>query len=144
MTRETASALHPRRQQRLARLAIHMTVLGGGLALLGAVALVLGEQGQEERHRFLSGMGTGILATLPFFFAVMTLRMFQQMDEYARQQLLHATGLAFMLTMIVSGALIALQAVLKFSTPAWVFYVVGMLAWAVAAAVLSARDQREA
>lgn len=143
MRRKTALPLHPSRQQQLVRLASRMAVLGGSLALLGALALVLGEQGQDEWHRFLSGMGTGILATLPFFFAVMALLMFRQMDEYARQQLLHATGLAFMLTMIVSGALIALQAVLEFSTPAWVFYGVGMLAWAVAAAVLSARDRAE-
>lgn len=46
--------------------------------------------------------------------------------------------------MLTAGTLISLEAVLEFDTPAWVFYVVGMLAWAAAAAVLSARDQREA
>ena len=40
--------------------------------------------------------------------------------------------MAFLVTMLVSGSLIALQAALHFSTPAWVLYVVGMGAWLVA------------
>jgi len=144
MTQEKASAPHLSRQQQLARLSTRMAFLGGGLTLLGVLTLALGQQGQGERYSFLRGLGTGVLAALPFFFAMTTLRMFREMDEYARQQLLHATGLAFMLTMIVSGALIALQAVLNFNTPAWVFSVVGMAAWALIAAVLRARDRGQA
>lgn len=131
----------PTREQQVQRIFLSLGVGGGLLAALGALAAVYGEaQGSE----FFRGVGAGVLAALPLFFAVLTVQGIRRMDEYARQLQARAASLAFVVTMLAAGSLITLEAVLKFDTPAWVFYVVGMLAWAVAAAVLSARDQREA
>ncbi|CAM3550785.1 hypothetical protein [Deinococcus frigens] len=48
-----------------------------------------------------------------------------------------------MVTMVVSGGLIALEAALKFQTPSFVYYAVGMLSWIVALAALNRRSRRE-
>ena len=122
----------PLRERQLNAMGTRMGVLGGLLAAVAAGLTVVGRQGQGDLHGFILGMGTGMLGILPLFFALMTLQMYRKMDEYARQQLTQAASVAFLVTMLVSGSLIALQAALHFSTPAWVLYVVGMGAWLVA------------
>lgn len=122
----------PLRERQLNAMGTRMGVLGGLLAAVAAGLTVVGQRGQDDLHGFILGMGTGMLGSLPLFFALMTLQMYRKMDEYARQQLTQAASVAFLVTMLVSGSLIALQAALHFSTPAWVLYVVGMGAWLVA------------
>ena len=122
----------PLRERQLNAMGTRMGVLGGLLAAVAAGLTVVGRRGQGDLHGFILGMGTGMLGILPLFFALMTLQMYRKMDEYARQQLTQAASVAFLVTMLVSGSLIALQAGLHFSTPAWVLYVVGMGAWLVA------------
>lgn len=129
------------REQQVRQIALTIGLGGGLLAAVGALATVYGESQNSE---FFQGVGAGVLAALPLFFAVLTVQGIRRMDEYARQLQARAASLAFLVTMLAAGSLISLEAVLGFSTPAWVFYVVGMLAWAIAAAVLSARDQRDA
>lgn len=136
-----SSKRRPSRDERVRRLFLAIGLGGGLLAALGALATLYGETRNADVFR---GMGAGILAALPLFFAFLTVRAVRGMDEYARQLQTRAASLAFVVTMLSAGTLISLEAVLGFSTPAWVFYVVGMLAWGVAAAALSARDQRPA
>ena len=54
---------------------------------------------------------------------------------------MQAASVAFMVTMVVAGGLIALEAAFKFQTPTFVYYVVGMLSWAVASGVLALRNR---
>jgi O-antigen/teichoic acid export membrane protein len=136
-----SSKRRPTREQQVRSISLTIGLGGGLLGALGALAAVFGEALDSE---FFRGVGAGVLAALPLFFAVLTVQGVRRMDEYARQLQARAASLAFLVTMLSAGTLISLEAVLGFSTPAWVFYVVGMLAWALAAAVLSARDQREA
>ena len=133
----------PLRERQLNAMGTRMGVLGGLLAAVAAGLTVVGQRGQGDLHGFILGMGTGMLGILPLFFALMTLQMYRKMDEYARQQLTQAASVAFLVTMLVSGSLIALQAALHFSTPAWVLYVVGMGAWLVATLAQTFRTRTE-
>ena len=133
----------PLRERQLNAMGTRMGVLGGLLAAVAAGLTVVGQRGQDDLHGFILGMGTGMLGILPLFFALMTLQMYRKMDEYARQQLTQAASVAFLVTMLVSGSLIALQAALHFSTPAWVLYVVGMGAWLVATLAQTFRTRTE-
>ncbi|QFP76414.1 hypothetical protein [Deinococcus sp. AJ005] len=118
--------------------------LGGGLlAAVGAVLISVGQNGGGELHSVVKGMGYGILAALPFYYAVFIVRAILTMDEYLRALQVQATSIAFMVTMVVSGGLIALETPFKFQTPSLVFYAVGLLSWAAALAALKARSRRE-
>lgn len=127
------------RDERVGRIALTLGLGGGLLSLLGALTLHFGQQTQEDIVR---GFGTGVLAALPLFFAVMTLRAVRTMDEYGQQLHARAAALAFLLVMVLAGVMISLEAVLGFHTPAGVYYAVGMATWGVAAGVLGARDAR--
>lgn len=133
----------PLRERQINAISMRMAVSGGLVAAVAAAFVVVGQQQRDGLHDFILGMGTGMLSILPLFFALTTLLMYRKMDEYARQQLTQAASVAFLVTMLVSGSLIALQAALKFSTPAWVFYGVGMAAWLVATSSQSLRARRE-
>lgn len=131
-----------RREQRVSALGRTLGLTGGGLAILAAVLVVAGQHGQSKLNSFMSGAGAGVMSALPLLFAVKTFAMYRCMDEYARQQLVEAASVAFLVTMVVSGGLIALQAVLEFSTPAWVFYSVGMGMWLAVTQVQGCRARR--
>ncbi|GGL80206.1 hypothetical protein GCM10010840_17640 [Deinococcus aerolatus] len=118
-----------------------MALTGGALAVLAAGLVAMGQSGDGEFFSFVKGMGFGILSTLPLFFAVLTVRAVLLMDEYMRALQMQATSIAFLVTMVVAGALIALEAAFKFQTPTFVYYAVGMLSWAVASAVLALRHR---
>lgn len=127
------------RAQRVKTLHGIMGLGGGLLAAVGAVLLSVGENGQGELFSVLKGMGYGILAVLPFYYAVFIVRAILTMDEYLRGLQVQATSVAFMVTMVVAGALIGLEAAFKFQTPSLVYYAVGLLSWAAALAALKAR-----
>lgn len=129
------------RAQKVQSVAAFMALSGGGLAALAAVLVAVGQGGQGEGFSFAKGMGFGILSTLPLFFAALTVRAVLMMDEYMRALQMQAASVAFMVTMVVAGGLIALEAAFKFQTPTFVYYVVGMLSWAVASGVLALRNR---
>ena len=129
------------RDERVGRMALGLGVGGGLLSMIGALTLHFGQQAQVG---WVRGFGMGVLAALPFFFAVMTLRAVRTMDEYGQQLHMRAAALAFLLVMVLAGTLISLEAMLGFHTPAWAYYTAGMLIWSVTAAVLSARHGRGA
>ena len=131
------------RARKVQRVAVTMALTGGALAVLAAVLVAVGHSGDSELFSVVKGMGLGILSALPFFFALLTLRAVLLMDEYMRALQMQATSIAFMLTMVVAGGLIALEAAFNFQTPPVVYYGVGMLSWAGAAAVLSLRNRQE-
>ncbi|OLV19854.1 hypothetical protein [Deinococcus marmoris] len=131
------------RAQRVGALASKMGLIGGILAALAAVMIAIGQSGESDVLSFVKGMGFGILSALPFFFAVYTVRAVLLMDEYVRALQMQATSIAFMVTMVVAGGLIALEAAFKFQTPSYVFYAVGMLSWMIALAVLNRRSRQE-
>lgn len=131
------------REQRVTRISLTMGILGGLLAVMAAVALGIGLRGTTDQFDFIKGLGIGMFTALPFFFAVMAYRAMSLMDEYARLLQRQALAFAFMVTMIVSGGLIALQSYLHFNLPAWIIYATGMLTWAIAAAVQGIRAGRE-
>ncbi len=129
------------RTQKVQRVAGTMALTGGALAVLAAVLVAVGQGGEGEVFSYVKGMGFGILSTLPLFFAALTVRAVLLMDEYMRALQMQATSIAFLVTMVVAGALIALEAALKFQTPTFVYYAVGMLSWGVASAVLTLRHR---
>lgn len=129
------------RAQKVQRVAFVMALRGGALAALAAVLVVLGQGGDGDGFSFVKGMGFGILSALPLFFAALAVRAVLMMDEYMRALQMQATSVAFMVTMVVAGGLIALEAALGFQTPTFVFYIVGMLSWAVASGVLALRNR---
>lgn len=130
------------RTQKVQRVAGIMGLTGGLLAALAAVLVAVGESGDSTLFSLVKGMGYGILSVLPLFFAVLTLRGVMLMDEYMRALQMQATSIAFMVTMVVAGALIALESAFDFQTPTFLFYVVGMLSWVGAAATLSLRNRQ--
>ncbi|CAM3217640.1 DUF423 domain-containing protein [Deinococcus saxicola] len=130
------------RTQKAQRVAGIMGLTGGLLAALAAVLIAVRESGDSSLLSLVKGMGFGILSALPIFFAVLTLRAVLLMDEYIRASQMQATSIAFMVTMVVAGGLIALEAAFDFQTPTFVFYVVGMLSWMGAAATLSLRNRQ--
>lgn len=119
----------PTRERTLALISLRMALTGGALAAVAAIALAFGVQQDDPLHDLSKGLGTGMLTALPLFFAGRMLAMYRHMDEFARLQLTQAASLAFLVTMIVSGGAMALQALLHFPTPAWAFYVLGMGSW---------------
>ena len=143
MTPQSSRSASPQgtREQQVRRLSLVMALTGGGLAVLGAVLVAVGQGGQGELFSLVKGMGFGILSALPLFFAVLTVRAVLLMDEYMRALQMQATSIAFMITMVVSGGLIAMEAAFKFQTPSFVYYAVGMLSWAVVSAVLGLRNR---
>ncbi|GGO22573.1 hypothetical protein [Deinococcus humi] len=143
MTPQPSRSLLPRgtREQQVGRLSLVMALTGGGLAVLGAVLVAVGQGGQGELFSLVKGMGFGILSALPLFFAALTVRAVLLMDEYMRALQMQATSIAFLITMVVAGGLIAMEAAFKFQTPSFVYYAVGMLSWAVVSAVLGLRNR---
>ncbi|MDB5045101.1 MAG: hypothetical protein JWQ08_1151 [Deinococcus sp.] len=127
------------RERRVNRLSVWMGWGGGGVAVLGAVAVAVG---RAHHIPSFNSLGAGILAALPLFFAVMTVLSIRQMDEYGRQLHARAASFAFLVVMLLAGTLISLEAALNFHTPPWVLYVTGMSVWGVVGSVLAARDGR--
>lgn len=70
------------REQQVRQIALTIGLGGGLLAAVGALATVYGESQNSE---FFQGVGAGVLAALPLFFAVLTVQGIRRMDEYARQ-----------------------------------------------------------
>jgi hypothetical protein len=66
------------RERRVSRLSLWMGWGGGGVALLGAIAAAIG---RARNLPVFTGLGAGVLAALPLFFAVMTVLSIRQMDE---------------------------------------------------------------
>ncbi len=143
MTPQSSRSVSPAgsREQQVRRVALVMALTGGGLAVLAAVLVAVGQGREGELFSLIRGMGFGILSALPLFFAMLTVRAVLLMDEYMRALQMQATSVAFLVTMVVSGALIALEAAFKFQTPTFVYYAVGMLSWAVASAALALRNR---
>jgi hypothetical protein len=127
------------RERRVSRLSLWMGWGGGGVALLGAIAAAIG---RARNLPVFTGLGAGVLAALPLFFAVMTVLSIRQMDEYGRQLHARAASIAFLVVMVLAGMLISLEAMLDFHTPPWVLYLAGMTVWGVVGCTLAARDGR--
>lgn len=134
----------PPRERRLQNLVRSLGLLGVGLTLVAGLASHFGTLGTGAGFSFMRGLGLGMLLTLPIFFGMLALRALRVMDEYARYQHLVAASIAFLVVMLLSGVLLALQPALNLQTPAWVYYLVGMLTWGVAVQVQQRRSPGQA
>ena len=125
---------------------IRSAVLGGliGSLLIGGLGVASGLLARRTGSNFLHGFTTGLLLALPLALAYMFLRAYRQMDEYGQRLHQRAGSAAFLLTMLATACTFALQPALRFEVPLWAVYVFGMLAWAVATAVISVRERGRA
>lgn len=131
----------PQREKAIKSLVTYMGIMGGLLVLLANLALTYGRQ--QASPGFIGGLGLGLSVSLPFFFVKLALRITRLADEYARQLQFHAGWIAFTTTMLFCGMMLALEPLLHFYTPTWVYLGVGMLSFGLAHFVLGWRDRRE-
>lgn len=138
--RDKASPI-PQREKAVSSLSLYMGLVGGLLILLAGMTLNYGQR--QPSPGFIGGFGQGVSFALPFFFVFLAVKITRLKDEYARQLQFHAGWIAFTVTMLLCGVMLALEPLLHFHAPTWLYLGVGLLSFGLANFVLGWRDRRE-